>query len=758
MAEPTANGDSQEVLKTTFCTSSTESVPAEDGGSGEVTAATPSEAPIEASEEKSEVNGAAIFKVVTEQQSQIEALRARIYDKPALPLSEIEVPVVGIHADTSLESEEVVALATKGATKIQKDVQQGTKLPGQQELNSLSTVLSSSDLDKRAWPEETVTYPAAAPSSQYVAENLHSRTVPRETPQNKLPTTSNAFSSVNKEEHDPQPTANSSPTSLTKDEPAIPQERQANRQELDSLSTGFSSFDLDKRAWPEDTVADSAAALDSQSLAENLPSHTCPGEARLNVTSTTTVPLPNVSEKDHAQKPSAKVFLTSVTTFNSVTPQKRKAAHDYGAGIVKGYIDVIDLTSDDVSPTPPTAKKQRQNKEQGNTQNSQRGIATKQAVSGGNVAQPARTREDPSTPAAPSPKPPPSVSQMPTAAVSAARPASTPRKPLGLWDVPEIPPSSSTKQLPSTPSKSPGTAQIHKHITAQTSRNTSATNLSPTKTPSRTPAAINPATPAYKKSVATARSATPSPVINRNKTISRVGVQYTDLAKFSIKPPYWLSWAAKEYADFAEALTASFDPIPFATANGKTIEEVRSVFTSLVRNPLWDASEASRRGKTGMQQLFESHNKFGTPIRKWGKDTGKIAMGELLGLKDERVVLMTKSGEEATCSIHDLSADDMKYLDGVLNQQDKEYLRSIQLEKNSQAADGSPSKRKFDAVDNADSAAPAKDGIAVSKISELGRVQTGAFSKGKRISGGITKSLTACKAIQEDRPKCAPKS
>ncbi|KAK5277471.1 hypothetical protein LTR16_009743, partial [Cryomyces antarcticus] len=90
---------------------------------------------------------------------------------------------------------------------------------------------------------------------------------------------------------------------------------------------------------------------------------------------------------------------------------------------------------------------------------------------------------------------------------------------------------------------------------------------------------------------------------------------------------------------------------------------------------------------------------------------------------------------------------DMKYLDSVLNQQDKGYLRSIQLEKNGQAADGSPSKRKFDAVDNEDSAAPAKDGIAVSKICELGRVQTGAFSKCKRVSGGFAKSLTASKAI-----------
>ncbi|KAK5017323.1 hypothetical protein LTR39_001609, partial [Cryomyces antarcticus] len=513
---------------------------------------------------------------------------------PIAPVVSSYLFAVEIHADTPLESEEVVALATNGDAKIQKDVQHGTKLPRQQEPNSLSTVLSSFDFDKRAWPEKTVTDAAADPSSQSIAESLHSRTLLRETPQNTSSTTSNAFTSVNKEGNHPQSSTNISPTSVTNDDPATPQKRNATQQELDSLSTGFSSFDLDKRAWPEEMVANGSAALHSQSILENLPSPTRPGEGLPKATSTTTPPLPNNSEKNQVQQPSAKVFLTSVTNVELVTPQKRKTTHDYDTNIIKGYVDVIDLTSDDVSPTPPTAKKQRQNKEQGNTQNSQRGIAIEQAIPGSNVVQLTRTREDSSTSAIPFPKLPPSVSHMPATAVSVSMPASTPKKPLGLWDIPEIQPSPSTKQLPSTPSKSPGTAQVHKHITTQTSPNTSTTNPSLTKTPSRTPAAINPATPACKKSANTTKSATPSPVVDRDKTITKAGVQYTNPAKFSIKPPYWLSWTAKEYADFAEALTASFDPIPFATANGKTVEEVRSVFTSLVRNPLWDAGEASR--------------------------------------------------------------------------------------------------------------------------------------------------------------------
>lgn len=204
---------------------------------------------------------------------------------------------------------------------------------------------------------------------------------------------------------------------------------------------------------------------------------------------------------------------------------------------------------------------------------------------------------------------------------------------------------------------------------------------------------IKPTRPSILLDPRTPKIRSPSPsVIDRHTPKSRNGTPLRDPSRFSVKPPIWNSWTAEEYSKLAEHLFTSFDHTAFATQADKPIEEVRDVLNAVVCRPLRHAVEAARRGKEGMQELFDLYNKWGTPVRTWGRKSRHEVRGELLGFKNGYVHLEPERGRRglAPVPVKALTKDDLEYLERVvMDEGAKAYFRSI-IEHAQEQEDSSP--------------------------------------------------------------------
>lgn len=148
-------------------------------------------------------------------------------------------------------------------------------------------------------------------------------------------------------------------------------------------------------------------------------------------------------------------------------------------------------------------------------------------------------------------------------------------------------------------------------------------------------------------------------------------VEYSNPRKFCISPGYWQKWSAPDYKNFIEHLRLQFDPKPFARATGKPVEEVTHMFTHLVAAPLYNASEAKKRGEEGMAELFDLYRRKGQPYRPWCDGKG---IAKLYKVAPGRVLLITKTGNKIEKRLDDLGRADIKYLEDTLMQEDKKLV------------------------------------------------------------------------------------
>lgn len=144
--------------------------------------------------------------------------------------------------------------------------------------------------------------------------------------------------------------------------------------------------------------------------------------------------------------------------------------------------------------------------------------------------------------------------------------------------------------------------------------------------------------------------------------------EFKNPEKFSIKPAFYIRWKAHDYINLAEHMRYQFNPIPFAREADKPVQEVDLIAARLVFNPLYDASEAMKRGEEGMKQILATFKKSATPSRVWADKTVK---GELDGIKTGGSLrLVLKDGSLKYLTFDELDATDTKYLDRTLSKGD----------------------------------------------------------------------------------------
>ncbi|KAF2164670.1 hypothetical protein M409DRAFT_25064 [Zasmidium cellare ATCC 36951] len=149
---------------------------------------------------------------------------------------------------------------------------------------------------------------------------------------------------------------------------------------------------------------------------------------------------------------------------------------------------------------------------------------------------------------------------------------------------------------------------------------------------------------------------------------SEEGVEFKNPDKFCIKPPFYIRWQPHDYINLAEHIRYQFDPIPFARAADKPVEEVNIIAARLICNPLYDAGEAMKRGQEGIDEIKAAFRASATPSRPWANRTIK---GELDAIKtggELRVICDDGSLEEI--GVDQLDVTDTKYLDSTLSKGD----------------------------------------------------------------------------------------
>ncbi|KAK4502764.1 hypothetical protein PRZ48_006190 [Zasmidium cellare] len=150
---------------------------------------------------------------------------------------------------------------------------------------------------------------------------------------------------------------------------------------------------------------------------------------------------------------------------------------------------------------------------------------------------------------------------------------------------------------------------------------------------------------------------------------TELGVEFKNPDKFCIKPPFYRRWQPQDYINLAEFMRYQFDPIPFARAADKPVEEINLIASRLIFNPLYNASEAMKRGQEGLDEVLAAFKEGGTISRSWGHD--KNIKGELDGVKTGgEIRLVCDDGSLDYLKIDQLDPTDTKYLDNTLSQRD----------------------------------------------------------------------------------------
>jgi len=102
---------------------------------------------------------------------------------------------------------------------------------------------------------------------------------------------------------------------------------------------------------------------------------------------------------------------------------------------------------------------------------------------------------------------------------------------------------------------------------------------------------------------------------------------------------------------------------------------VQHVFSALVCNPLYNVTEAKKRGEEGMQAILALHNEHGTPRRPWGPPVeGKRLIGELDGIRAGTVQIIRSNGDKHTVKTAELTETDVSYLKNTLAKADAQLL------------------------------------------------------------------------------------
>ena len=159
------------------------------------------------------------------------------------------------------------------------------------------------------------------------------------------------------------------------------------------------------------------------------------------------------------------------------------------------------------------------------------------------------------------------------------------------------------------------------------------------------------------------------------------GVEYRNPSKFCVKPFFWNQWSPHDYMRFAEHLRVQFDPVPFAHETGKSVEEIKHLFSALVVNPLYSISLVHKRGEQGMRQIQKLFEEHGTSIRQWGMETHNEAeggneeiLGELEGIEKNQVRLILNNGTKKVMHVDELNGFDRAYLEQTLSEKQQGIL------------------------------------------------------------------------------------
>lgn len=210
--------------------------------------------------------------------------------------------------------------------------------------------------------------------------------------------------------------------------------------------------------------------------------------------------------------------------------------------------------------------------------------------------------------------------------------------------------------------------------------------MTPTRSPD-VPSNTTPAAEAPNDPSATLPTPNPTPQKNQDlpmladryvhRTSTADQIVYTNPHEFAVKPAYWRGWHGQLYAYFAEYLQDHIDLSGFAKEHELSVEEVKSVFSAVVRKPLYSVKEARKRGEEGMEEIMGYYQKYGTKTRSWALETTTtIVVGELNGIeKPDLIDVIKEDGTKMQLRFGDLSTADKKYLQATLSPKDVRILR-----------------------------------------------------------------------------------